>query len=124
MPYKDKEKERAYRREWNKKWRAEHKDYYRNYNKEWRERQKEFNLIWKWKMKLIWIYSDGIKYGYAVFQWGGKIEVKEYLVKCTFTWWISFEPTLRSYTLESEETNLWEVDIKNIQEFCNSISKK
>lgn len=47
MPYKDKEKERAYRREWNKKWRAEHKDYYRNYNKEWRERQKEFNLIWK-----------------------------------------------------------------------------
>ena len=122
MPYKDKEKARAYRRERNKKWRAEHKDYFRNYNKERRKRQKEFNLIWKWKMKLIWMYSDGIKYGYAVFQWEWKITVEEYLVKWTFTWWISFEPTLKSYTLESEEMNLWEVDIKNIQEFCNSIA--
>lgn len=124
MPYKDKDKARAYRREWNKKWRTEHKDYYRNYNKERRKRQKEFNLIWKWKMKLIWLYSDGIKYGYAVFQWEGKIKVEEYLVKWTFIWWISFEPTLKSYTLESKEINLWEVDIKNIQEFCNSVKKE
>lgn len=123
MPYKDKDKARAYRREWNKKWRAEHKDYFRNYNKERRKRQKEFNLIWKWKMKLIWIYSDGIKYWYAVFQWEGKIKVEEYIIKWTFTWWISFEPTLKSYTLESEEMNLWEVEIKNIQEFCNSVKK-
>ena len=124
MPYKDKEKERAYRREWNKKWRAEHKDYFRNYNKERRKRQKEFILPCKWDMKLIWIYSDGIKYGYAVFQGEWKIRVEEYTVKWTFIWWISFEPTLKSYTLESEEINLWEVDIKNIQEFCNSVKKQ
>ena len=120
MPYKDKEKARAYRREWNKKRRAEHKDYF----KEWRRKQKELILPCKWDMKLIWIYSDGIKYGYAVFQWEWKIKVEEYLVKWTFTWWISFEPTLKSYTLESDEMNLWEVEIKNIQEFCNSVKKQ
>ena len=119
MPYKDKEKERAYRREWNKKWRAEHRDYYRNYNKEYRERKKEFNLPCKWDMKLIWIYSDGVKYWYAVYQWEWKIMIEEYNVWMNFTGWFSFEPTLKTYTLE----NLWEFYIKNIQEFCNSVTK-
>lgn len=120
MPYKDKEKARAYRREWNKKWRAEHKDYF----KEWRRKQKEFNLPCKWGMKLIWIYSDWVKYWYAVYQWEWKIILEEYTVWRNFIGWFSFEPTLKNYTLESEEINLWEVDIKNIQEFCNSVKKQ
>ena len=73
------------------------------------------------KMKLIWIYSDGVKYWYAVYQWEWKIILEEYTVWRNFIGWFLFEPTLKSYTLESEEINLWEVDIKNIQEFCNSV---
>ena len=75
-------------------------------------------------MKLIWIYSDGVKYWYAVYQWEWKIILEEYTVWRNFIGWFSFEPTLKSYTLESEEMNLWEVDIKNIQEFCNSVKKQ
>jgi hypothetical protein len=70
-------------------------------------------------MKLIWIYSDGVKYWYAVYQWEWKITLEEYTVWMNFTGWFSFNPTLKTYTLE----NLWEVDIKNIQELCNSVVK-
>lgn len=47
MPYKDKEKAKAYRREWNRRWREKNRDYF---NK-WRAEHKDYFKEWRKKKK-------------------------------------------------------------------------
>ena len=53
MPYKDREKQLAYQREWNRRYYQAHKEERKQYLKEWRRRNPEKNSLYckRWYMK-------------------------------------------------------------------------